>query len=193
MNKLYKLGTLLLSLQNAYGFELSPDSTLTSENYMSLQSFYADKKVVVTGGCGFIGSHLAAKLIELGAKVTIIDDLSTGSLDNIAPIENNITLIQESIVNADACHRAIAGSEIIFHLAAFISVPGSVKDPVSCHNININGTFNILEAARKNHIKRLVFSSTSSVYGPREDICKETDTHLKPISPYGATKLMGEI
>lgn len=160
---------------------------------MLFEQFYGEKKVVVTGGCGFIGSHLAAKLVALGAQVTIIDDLSTGSLENIASIKENITFIQESIVNADACHRALAGAQVVFHMAAYISVPGSVKDPVLCHQVNINGTFNILEAARANHVNRLVFSSTSAVYGPREDVCLESDTNLRPISPYGATKLMGEI
>ncbi len=87
----------------------------------------------------------------------------------------------------------MAGNEIIFHLAAFLSVPGSVKDPATCHEINVNGTFNLLEAARTNNIKRFVFSSSSAVYGPREGACSELDTNLNPISPYGATKLMGEL
>lgn len=159
---------------------------------MKFEQFYLHKKVLVTGGCGFIGSHLAQKLVELGAHVTILDDLSTGSLENIKNIKNKITLIEETIVNQDACHRAVQQKDIIFHLAAYISVPGSVKNPVTCHNVNINGTFNLLEAARHFGIQRFVFSSTSAVYGPAERTCTEGDTDLDPISPYGATKLMGE-
>lgn len=184
---------LMLVCNTLSAFQLSPPSTLPAEAHMAFQEFYHGKKVVVTGGCGFIGSHLAQKLVDLGAQVTIIDDLSTGSLENIKPFKDKVRFVQESIVNQDACHRAISGSEIVFHLAAFISVPGSVKDPITCHNVNINGTFNVLEAAKHYGIKRLVFSSTSAVYGPREDVCKESDAHLNPVSPYGATKLMGEL
>jgi len=94
-----------------------------------MNEFYKNKKVVVTGGCGFIGSHIAHKLVGLGAQVTILDNLATGSLDNIENIKDNVTFIEQSIVDYDACDNAISGNEIIFHLAAFISVPGSVQDP----------------------------------------------------------------
>ncbi len=160
---------------------------------MKIKQFYENKKVVITGGCGFIGSHLAQKLVELGAQVTIIDNLATGTIDNIQAFKDNVTFLQHSITDKKQCDHAIANHEIIFHLAAFISVPGSVNDPASCHETNVDGTFNILEAAKKYHVKRVVFSSTSSVYGPREDRCYETDTKLDPVSPYGATKLMGEL
>lgn len=178
------------SLQSFY---LSSPVQHTKEIFMKFQSFYHDKKVLVTGGCGFIGSHLAQTLVNLGAEVTIIDDLSTGSLENIRTFKDKITLIQETIVNSDACHRAVKNNDIIFHCAAFISVPGSVKDPVTCHNVNVNGTFNLLEAARHYGVQRFVFSSTSAVYGPCERTCLESDLNLEPISPYGATKLMGEL
>ena len=158
-----------------------------------MNQFYKNKKVVVTGGCGFIGSHIVHKLVELGAQVTILDNLTTGSVDNIAEFRNNVKLIERSITDRDACNEAIAGNEIVFHLAAFVSVPASVEDPETCHATNVDGTFNVLHAAKKHGIKRLVFSSTSSVYGDREDRCFETDMNLAPISPYGATKLMGEL
>lgn len=163
------------------------------ETCMQFAQFYKNKKVLVTGGCGFIGSHLAHKLVELGAHVTIIDDLSTGSIENIKNFKDKITLIEETIVNQDACHRAVQNKDIIFHLAAYTSVPGSVKNPTTCHAINVNGTFNLLEIARHYGIQRFVFSSTSAVYGPCDRTCKESDTDLEPISPYGATKLMGEL
>ncbi len=168
-------------------------SSLTSEMQMNMKQFYHNKNVLVTGGCGFIGSHIAEKLVTLGAKVTIIDDLSTGTEQNIESFKHKVNLIQKSIVDPRACEQAVAGTEIIFHLAAFTSVPGSVQDPTLCHRINVNGTFNLLQAAKQQSVKRFVLSSTSAIYGPREDQCLETDLHLNPISPYGATKLMGEL
>lgn len=159
---------------------------------MNFQTFYNKKKVVVTGGCGFIGSHLAEKLVSFGAQVTIIDNLSTGSHANIEHFKNSIKLILGNIERADACNNALAGSDIVFHLAAFVSVPGSVQDPTTCHRTNTDGTYNMLEAARSYGIKRFVFSSTSAVYGPREDRCSEEDMP-NPLSPYGVTKLVGEL
>jgi UDP-glucose 4-epimerase len=181
-----------LFIMDSYSISLLRSAPKNKEISMKLEQFYQNKKILVTGGCGFIGSHLAQKLVELGAIVTIIDDLSTGSLKNIEPFKSKISLLRESIVNQEACNQAVKDNDIIFHLAAFISVPGSVKDPVSCHNVNVNGTFNLLEAAKKHHVSRFVFSSTSSVYGARETTCFESDTNLEPISPYGVTKLMGE-
>lgn len=160
---------------------------------MKFANFYAHKKVLVTGGCGFIGSHLVEKLVHVGAHVTILDNLETGYLAHISAVKDHVILIQKSIADKAACLDAVAGNEIIFHLAAFTSVPGSVKDPVLCHTTNVDGTFNLLDAARTYQVSRFVFSSSSSVYGPREDACFETDTHLNPISPYGATKLIGEL
>lgn len=158
-----------------------------------MHQFYKNKKVLVTGGCGFIGSHLAHKLVERGAQVTILDNLATGSVENIAHIKSHVNFIEKSIVHQKVCNDAVAGNEVIFHLAAFISVPGSIQDPQRCHATNVDGTFNLLQAARIHSAQRFVFSSTSSVYGPREDQCVETDTNLNPVSPYGATKLMGEL
>ena len=159
----------------------------------TLKTFYKDKRVVVTGGCGFIGSHLAQKLVALGAYVTIIDTLTAGSMENIAEFNSQVNFIEASIVDPTQCDAAIADNEIVFHLAAFVSVPASVDDPDTCHETNVNGTFNVLQSAKKHGIDRVVFSSTSAVYGPREDRCYETDTLLNPMSPYGATKLMGEL
>ncbi len=193
MNKHTFALILLFTINWLESFDLSAPLIQSKEISMKLEHFYKNKKVVITGGCGFIGSHLAHRLVELGAEVTVIDDLSTGSLENIQSFRNKITFIQESIVNQDACHRAVKHNEIIFHLAAFISVPGSVKDPATCHNVNVNGTFNLLETARHYGVQRFIFSSTSSVYGPKERTCHESDTELEPISPYGATKLMGEL
>lgn len=157
----------------------------------SMHAYYAGKKVVVTGGCGFIGSHLATKLVELGADVTILDNLSTGFEQNIENIKSQVTFIQESITDFDACKRATQDAEVIFHLAAFISVPQSLEEPRLCQQTNVDGTFNVLEAARLNGVKRLILSSSSAVYGPTEECCSET-TRTNPVSPYGFSKLIDE-
>lgn len=158
----------------------------------SMETFYRNKKVLVTGGCGFIGSHLAERLVSLGADVTILDDLSTGSLDNIAAIRSSITLIIASITDLAVCEQATKDKEIVFHLAAFISVPQSVEEPLRCHKVNINGTLFLLEASRNNGIKRFIFSSSSAVYGSTLTIAKESDI-CKPTSPYGMSKYVGEL
>ncbi len=167
-------------------------SFLSAEGPMELEQFYKDKQVLITGGAGFIGSHLAQKLVELGARVTILDDLSTGFLKNIQTFKDNVTFIEKSIIDKTVCDQAVTGKEVVFHLAAYTSVPGSIADPTLCHQINIDGTFNLLDASRKHHVKRFVFSSSSAVYGPRNSACIENDL-LNPISPYGSTKLMGEL
>ena len=157
-----------------------------------MKYFYTDRKVVVTGGCGFIGSHLATELVRLGAHVTIIDDLSTGNLQNIALIKSQVIFINKSIVDYDACLAATKDADIIFHLAAFISVPLSLEQPQQCHQTNVEGLVNILEAARVQGIKHLTFSSSAAVYGATDQVCTENSpTH--PESPYGYSKLIGEL
>ncbi len=185
--------SVFLSFASLQAINLDRHISLSDEASMKFKKFYENKSVLVTGGCGFIGSHIAEQLVNYGARVTIIDDLSTGFASNIENFKDKITFLKDSIVDPDACDRAMTGNEIVFHTAAFISVPGSVKDPESCHKRNVDGTFNLLQAARKHGVKRFVFSSTSSVYGLRDNVCFETDTDLQPLSPYGATKLMGEL
>lgn len=153
---------------------------------------YKNLPILVTGGCGFIGSHLVEKLLALGAHVTVIDDLSTGTLANIHNTQNNITFINASITDFDACLAAVKNQKIIFHLAAMISVADSVEDPVKCHHINVDGTFNILEAARAAGINRFVYSSSAAVYGNIEGLCSE-NTPCLPVSPYGFSKRIGEL
>lgn len=157
-----------------------------------LTTFYRNRTVLVTGGCGFIGSHLAQALVDLGAQVTIIDDFSTGSFDNIASCADKIRFIHDSIVNPDACELAMEGQMIVFHQAAYISVAGSVLAPAICHATNVTGTFNLLEAARKHNVRRFVYASSAAVYGQREGISSEASP-TQPISPYGASKLIKEI
>ena len=155
-------------------------------------NFYKNILVLVTGGAGFIGSHIVEKLVELQAKVTVIDNLSTGSLENLKNVKDKITFIKGDITDFQTCLQATKDKSVIFHLAAFISVPESVKNPDKCYDINIEGTKNLLKAAATNQVERFVFTSSSAVYGSRDDRCKEGDT-AQPESPYGFSKLMGEM
>ncbi len=157
-----------------------------------MKKFYQGKKVLVTGGCGFIGSHLVHRLVWLGAKVTILDDLSAGTLDNIENVKENVTFIHDSIEHYDVCLTAAHDSDLIFHLAALVSVPESMEKPALCHKINVDGTVNILEAARSNGVERVVFSSSAAVYGNCQDRCVETMA-ANPLSPYGFSKYIGEL
>lgn len=156
-----------------------------------MKQHYKNKKVLVTGGCGFIGSHLVKKLVTYGAKVTVLDDLSTGSLENISPWLSKVTFIQGSVTNPLICQQAVQGATHVFHLAACTSVVQSMNNPRPCYEVNVNGTFNILEAASAAGVTRFIFSSSAAVYGTAEGICSE-DTLCRPVSPYGSSKLMGE-
>lgn len=156
-----------------------------------MKQYYKNRKVLVTGGCGFIGSHLVETLIGYDAQVTILDDLSTGSLENIALYKDKVTFIKGSVTDKQICKQAVADNSHIFHLAAFISVPQSLEDPAACHTVNVDGTFNMLEASKNAHVQRFIFSSSSAVYGTPEGKCSEL-APCKPESPYGFSKLIGE-
>lgn len=158
----------------------------------SLQAFYAGKKVLVTGGCGFIGSHIAESLVELGAEVTIIDNLITGREENIAAFRNAVTYIRGSVTDLALCQAVVKDKDLIFHLAAFISVPQSMEKPLDCHHTNVDGIVNLLESAHsQQQAPRFVFSSSASVYGNTEEPCSEA-TPTNPQSPYAWSKLIGE-
>ena len=153
---------------------------------------YAKKLVLVTGGAGFIGSHITEHLIKLGAHVRVFDNLSTGYEKNIAHIVDHLEFIKGDIKNYDALNNAMKDVQIVFHLAAQVSVPGSVENPHHCFKTNLEGTVNVLEAARTNNVKRVIFSSSSAIYGNQEGPFCEDSTTPKPDSPYGLSKLMGE-
>lgn len=147
---------------------------------------------LVTGGAGFIGSHIVRRLLDDGRRVTVIDNLSTGSRDNLAEVLDRITFVEGDIRNPSDCDRACKGADAIFHLAALPSVPRSIKDPVACNDHNVNGTIQLLEAARRAGARRVVFSSSSSVYGDT-DVLPKVET-MEPLcrSPYATAKLAGE-
>ncbi len=153
---------------------------------------YNNMPVLITGGLGFIGSHLAEALVLLGAHVTILDNQSTGKRENIQSIHNQITLIDGDVTDIDVCLKSTKDQKIVFHLAAHTSILQSMENPYQCHHGNTVGTLNMLEASRKHGISRFVFSSSAAVYGFCEGICTE-DTPCKPTSTYGYSKYLGEL
>jgi UDP-glucose 4-epimerase len=165
------------------------DSMKSREQIMRI--FFQNRPVLVTGGAGFIGSHLVEKLVDLGAHVTVLDDFSTGFMENLASVFDAITIQRASVTDRAACLAATKDKSVVFHLAAFISVPDSLQNPLRCYEINIQGTLNLLEACRINKVERFVFSSSAAVYGSGHEICTE-DSATRPESPYGTSKLVGE-
>ena len=146
-------------------------------------------KHVVTGGCGFIGSHLVDHLVNLGHEVVVIDDLST-SEDRI--INPGATLVKGSVTDLQLVTSVIKEADCVFHTAAWARVPRSVDDPVGTHKVNVNGTLNVLQAARENGVGRVVYSSSSSVYGGQKTHLMREDMAPNPMSPYALHKLIGE-
>lgn len=153
----------------------------------SLQQFYSNKRILVTGGAGFIGSHLVEKLIGLGAHVSVLDNFSTGNLANLKSVAHAITLLYSDIRSPYSCIKATYQQDIVFHAAAFTSVPESLQSPDLCHKVNVDGTRYLLEGCKKNNIKNFIFSSSSAVYGNKSEICLESD-YPSPQSPYGMSK-----
>jgi UDP-glucose 4-epimerase len=151
---------------------------------------------LVTGGAGFIGSHVAERLLDEGHRVRVFDNFSTGSRDNLAFARGNkkLEIIRGDLRNAKAVERAVSGVTAVFHQAAMRSVPRSVADPLGCNAANITGTLHVLYAAAQQKKKpRVVYASSSSVYGENPDLPKRESQPTAPISPYAATKVAGEI
>ena len=149
-------------------------------------------RYVVTGGAGFIGSHLVEHLVNAGHHVTVLDDFSTGKRDNISAWTSKITIVEGSITDHAACARAIAGADYVLHEAAVPSVPRSVSDPVTSHEVNATGTLNVLIAARDAKVKRVVYAASSSAYGDTAELPKHERIVPRPRSPYAVAKLAGE-
>lgn len=150
------------------------------------------KRALVTGGAGFIGSHLVETLVSGKCKVTVVDNLSSGNLSNIEPLKDRITFYQGDIRQRDVLEKAARGCDVIFHLAAMVSVPQTVDHPVESAEINEIGTINVFEAARSQNVRRIVFSSSCAVYGDDPDLPKTEEMNPKPTSPYAVQKLSAE-
>jgi nucleoside-diphosphate-sugar epimerase len=150
-------------------------------------------RYLVTGGAGFIGSNTVDELVRRGHSVVVLDDLSSGREDNLAEIRNKITFIKGSITDIEVVRKAMHEAEFVIHLAARTSVPRSVKDPVETNRINIDGTLNVLVAAKELKAKRVVFAASSSAYGETPTLPKVETMQPVPISPYGVTKYVGEL
>ena len=148
-------------------------------------------KYVVTGGAGFIGSHLVEELLRRGESVRIADDFSSGLRENV-PAGQRCEVVEGDIANPDVARRAVAGCDFVIHQAAIPSVPRSVKDPATSHHANVDGTLQVLLAARDAGVKRLVFAGSSSVYGDAAVLPKREDMRPNPLSPYALQKLVGE-
>jgi nucleoside-diphosphate-sugar epimerase len=149
-------------------------------------------RYLVTGGAGFIGSHLVEALVRQGADVRVVDSLVTGKRANLAPVLDRIEFVVADLAEPDVAAQAVAGMDYVLHQAAIPSVPRSVSEPVRCHRANVDATLNILVAARDAGIKRVVYAGSSSVYGNTESLPKREDMPPQPLSPYALQKLVGE-
>jgi len=147
---------------------------------------------LVTGGAGFIGSNIAAELVKQGEEVRVLDNLSTGRRQNIAGLEDDIWFVEQDMTGLEAIRPAFEGVDYVLHQAALPSVPRSVEDPIATNQVNVNGTLNVLVAARDAGVERVVYASSSSVYGQNPDLPKHESMRPQPISPYAASKLAGE-
>jgi nucleoside-diphosphate-sugar epimerase len=148
---------------------------------------------VVTGGAGFIGSHIAHELLRQKHSVRIIDNFSTGKRANIESIHNDVQIFDLDLADGANLPEVFRGVDYVIHEAAIPSVPRSIKDPVASHRANVDGTLNVLLAARTAGVKRVVYASSSSLYGDSPTLPKHEEMKPNPLSPYGAQKLFGEI
>jgi nucleoside-diphosphate-sugar epimerase len=154
--------------------------------------------VLITGGAGFIGSNIARELLVRKYTVKIIDNLSTGRMENLKDIQKKVTFIRADIRSLQKLQRAMRGVDYVLHQAALPSVPRSINNPLASHDVNVNGTFNVLLAARDNKVKKVVLASSSSIYGNRKSIGNQKIVNKKevmkpmPLSPYAVNKLIGE-
>jgi UDP-glucose 4-epimerase len=150
-------------------------------------------RVLVTGGAGFIGSHLVEELLQRGDTVRILDDFSSGRRENIAPWQSDLEIIEADLRDPARVQQAVNGMELVFHLAAFISVPQSMLDPQTCFSINVGGTVGLLEASRKAGVRKVVLASSTAVYGDTDVFPTTEDTPLAPLSPYAVSKQVNEL
>ncbi len=156
------------------------------------QTVLNNDKVLVTGGAGFIPSHLVDLLVESGARVVVLDDLSAGKIENLGQVKNHVEFVEGSILDVDLLDNLVAGSRFVFNFAANADVPRSVKYPDLDFHTNAVGAFNVFSACRKHDVERVLQASTAAVYGEPEYVPMDEMHRLNPISPYGASKLGAE-
>jgi nucleoside-diphosphate-sugar epimerase len=150
-------------------------------------------RYLVTGGAGFIGSNIVDELLRRGHEVVVLDDLSAGKEGNLAHVRHKIDFRVGTITDLDTMRSACQGADYVVHLAARASVPRSVKDPIETNQINIDGTLNVLVAARDAKVRRIVYAASSSAYGETPTLPKVETMQPEPVSPYGVTKYVGEL
>jgi UDP-glucose 4-epimerase len=148
--------------------------------------------VVVTGGAGFIGSHLVEALLEDGARVRVVDNLATGHRHNLAHLEGSFEWLEGDVADWDTCRAAMEGARYVFHQAAIPSVPRSVREPLLSHASGPTATLNVLEASRQAGVRRVMYAGSSSAYGDTDELPKREGMFPRPLSPYAAGKLAGE-
>jgi nucleoside-diphosphate-sugar epimerase len=152
----------------------------------------SQEKVLVTGGGGFIGSHLVERLLRDGNQTRVLDNFATGHRENLAGVDGEFELVEGDVQSYERAHNAVRGCDLVFHIAALPSVPRSIQDPLTSTASNVTGTLNILLAARDEGVRRVVFASSSSVYGPQREYPQREEAATRPISPYGVSKLAAE-
>jgi UDP-N-acetylglucosamine 4-epimerase len=171
----------------------------TGNSLMNIMNFQhvTGKKVLVTGGAGFIGSNLTEELLKRGNHVTVLDNFATGKIENLLPLietyGNRLTLVVGDIRKPEDCRKAVEGAEYVFHEAALGSVPRSINDPITTNEVNISGFLNMLVASRDAGVKRFIYAASSSTYGDSPTLPKVEDRIGKPLSPYAVTKYVNEL
>ena len=144
--------------------------------------------ILVTGGAGFIGSNVVRGLVKRGESVRVLDDFSSGKLSNLNDVMASVEIVEGDVRDAETCEKVCRGVDGISHQAALSSVPGSIDEPITYHDVNVTGTLNLLRAARDQGTQRFVLASSASVYGDAVDVVKTEDLTLCPLSPYACTK-----
>jgi nucleoside-diphosphate-sugar epimerase len=150
-------------------------------------------RYLVTGGAGFIGSHIVEALVARGESVVVLDDLSTGKRENLAGLQDRITFVEGDLRDLETVKEACGGVDYVLHQGALASVPRSIADPIASNEVNSNGTLNLLVAARDAGVKRVVYAGSSSVYGDTPKLPKQEDMPANPLSPYAISKYAGEM
>ncbi len=160
--------------------------------FAPLRVIIALMRALVTGGAGFIGSHIAQRLVDRGDEVVILDNLFTGSRRNLEAVGPGVRFVEGDVRDLATVESCAAGCDVLFHEAAIVSVPFSVEHPQESHDVNIQGTLNVLQAARAAKVKRVVFASSAAIYGEEPELPKHEGMLPAPISPYGVEKLTSE-